>query len=332
MGKSTGRMMGLVSLVVAGLLCLSGAVAYAATIAVGSGNVATAPGTTTFSVTLGTGGATVAGTSNDVTYDSHISPQTATSGPGTCSVTTTRSCLKDADCQPPTCATCGASETCTLTVGPKCTSSLANKNVLFSFLKAAGCDNTTAETQCACTPGTDCTAIRALVAGLDQPNNTAIPDNTTLYTCTVDVAAGTPNGSLPLTNSNVQIADDMAMPVTPALGTNGAITVGAVSIFVCDVAPSTGNNAGEFGNGSLNIADTKALFKASQFPDLGPPAGSDRFSAMDAAPVDVPPACGGQGSLNIGDVKACFKRAQLPGQANFTRTGSGAGCTSQLVP
>src|SRR5439155_1132438 len=71
-------------------------------------------------------------------------------------------------------------------------------------------------------------------------------------------------------------------------------------------------DAGEFGNGAINNADVVAVFRASLLPDQRPPADSDLFSAMDAAPEDVPPACGGNGTIANSDVVACFRRSLLP--------------------
>ena len=322
MGKSTGRVRGLASLVVAGLLCSAATVVYAdATIKVGNGN-GTQGGTTTFSVTLSTGGAMVAGTSNDITFDATNTPlSVTTSGPGTCSVTTTKSCLKNSEC--PT------GETCTLTQGPACTTTLTNKNALFSFLKAAGCDNVA--TQCACTPGTDCTAMRALIAGLDQPDNSAIPDGSTLYTCTVLIPQATVDGNYALTDSNDQAADVNAAAVTVS-GTSGQITVGPPgNITVCDVSPDTGDNAGQFGDGTIDIFDVRAIFAAGSLAVDVPADGSARFSAMDSSTLDSPPTCGGDQTLDIFDVRQCFAVGSL-GATNWIRSGTGASCTSTQAP
>ena len=322
MGKSTGRVRGLASLVVAGLVCTASVVYADATITVGNGN-ASAGGTGTFSVTLSTGGAMVAGTSNDITFDATNTPlSVTTSGPGTCSVTTTKSCLKNSECP--------SGETCTLTQGPACTTTLTNKNALFSFLKTAGCDNVA--TMCACTPGTDCTAMRALIAGLDQPDNTAIPDGSTLYTCTVLIPAATANGNYPLTISNVQAADTNAAAVT-ATGVSAQVTVGPqpTSYTVCDVSPETGDNVGQFGDMTIDIFDVRALFNAAQGIDTAPADGSARFSAMDSSTVDVVPACGGDQALDIFDVRQCFNVAQGLASQNFVRTGTGASCVSAVA-
>ncbi len=322
MGKSTGRVRGLASLVVAGLVCTASIVYADATITVGNGS-GQAGGMATFSATLSTGGAMVAGTSNDITFDTTNTPlATSSSGPGTCSVTTTKSCLKSSECP--------SGETCNLTVGPQCTTTLTNKNALFSFLKTAGCDNVT--TMCACTPGTDCTAMRALIAGLDQPDNTAIPDGSTLYTCTVNIAAAATGGPFALTISNVQAADTSANPVT-VTGVNGQISLGVPGSYTeCDVNNNTGDDVGQFGDGAIDIFDVRALFNAAQGLATPPADGSARFSAMDSFTVDVVPACGGDQTLDIFDVRQCFNVAQGLASQNFVRTGTGASCMSAVAP
>jgi hypothetical protein len=72
-----------------------------------------------------------------------------------------------------------------------------------------------------CTPGTDCTGIRALVLALD--NVTPIPDGSVLYTCEVMIANDA-TGSFPLTCSNPGAGDPDGNRVG-ADCTNGAITV-----------------------------------------------------------------------------------------------------------
>ena len=113
-------------------------------------------------------------------------------------------------------------------------------------------------------------------------------------------------------------------------------TLGVERTFVvCDVAPpGTDRNgdgdafdAGEFGNGEINNADVAAVFRASLLPDQRPPADSDLFSAMDAAPEDVPPACGGNAAIVNSDVVACFRRSLLPLPRSERTRGAGL-CTS----
>jgi hypothetical protein len=103
------------------------------------------------------------------------------------------------------------------------------------------------------------------------------------------------------------------------------------TILVCDVAPSTGSDFGQFGEGKIKNNDVVAIFTASLLTP--PPAGSALFSAMDSAPADTPPACGGDGQIKNNDVVACFQRSLLGGP-NFTRTHTGGiygTCTSALA-
>jgi YVTN family beta-propeller protein len=74
-----------------------------------------------------------------------------------------------------------------------------------------------------CTPGTDCTALRALVIAAD--NTDPIADGAVLYTCTVQVAIDTPPGMYPLhifgTSSGTPSGDALS-----TAGTDGEIDVG----------------------------------------------------------------------------------------------------------
>src|SRR5213593_2449176 len=122
------------------------------------------------------------------------------------------------------------------------------------------------------------------------------------------------------------------VPITA--GPDGTLGVER-TVVVCDVAPpGTDRNgdgdafdAGEFGNGEINNADVAAVFRASLLPDQRPPVDSDLFSAMDAAPEDVPPACGGNGAIVNSDVVACFRRSLLPLPRSERTRGAGL-CTS----
>src|SRR5438094_9357509 len=122
------------------------------------------------------------------------------------------------------------------------------------------------------------------------------------------------------------------VPITA--GPDGTLGVER-TVVVCDVAPpGTDRNgdgdafdAGEFGNGEINNADVAAVFRASLLPDQRPAADSDLFSAMDAAPEDMPPACGGNGAIVNSDVVACFRRSLLPLPRSERTRGAGL-CTS----
>jgi hypothetical protein len=74
-----------------------------------------------------------------------------------------------------------------------------------------------------CTPGTDCTAVRALVLALD--NVMPIPDGSVLYTCEVAIAADAANGTYPLTCSNAGASDPNGGALVTAC-TNGSVVVG----------------------------------------------------------------------------------------------------------
>jgi hypothetical protein len=325
-------------------------------------------GQATFSVTLSTDGAQVAGTQNDIAFDSSTPVRISTTG--YCAITTTTQCSNDNDCpdlpapfvgkEPcippngPACSvnadlpkTCSNNPTQTCTQNSECAPGSCNpKSGFFSFLPNG------------CTPSVlgNCTGIRGLVFAVG--NLGAIPDGSTLYTCTVQVASDAALGDHPLTISNERAADPAQAPFNEACvdghcavtttqacttladcpsivtGTDGKIAVGPPvggAFLVCDVAPSTGDNAGQFGNDTINNTDIVAIFKASL--QISPPAaGTARFSAMDSAPTDAPPACGGNGTLANTDVVACFKESLLPTQPRFKRTLEGTTCTSEQVP
>ena len=82
-------------------------------------------------------------------------------------------------------------------------------------------DSTFAFQPANCTPGTDCTSVRALVLALD--NLTPIPTNSVLYTCMVAIAADAA-GTLPLTCSNPAAGNSDGDPVGTDC-TNGSIVV-----------------------------------------------------------------------------------------------------------
>jgi hypothetical protein len=74
-----------------------------------------------------------------------------------------------------------------------------------------------------CTPGVDCTAVRALVLTL---SNTGLPDGTLMYSCEVDIPADAAPGSYALPIDDVGAADPDGFPV-PAQGIDGAVVVDA---------------------------------------------------------------------------------------------------------
>jgi hypothetical protein len=108
----------------------------------------------------------------------------------------------------------------------------------------------------------------------------------------------------------------------------GAVTV-VDNILVCDVSPSTGSELGQLGNGVINNADVVAMVWAWVL-ETDPPLGSALFTAMDSAPADSPPTCGGNqwSTVVIADLLTCFETALLPTQAKYVRTLSETTCTS----
>jgi hypothetical protein len=172
-----------------------------------------------------------------------------------------------------------------------------------------------------CTPGVDCRRSRVLII---QFPPLPIEDGAVLYTCTVAIAADAPMMSYPLTCSLPALSDPNGKEL-PVQCANGRVQTG---FLVCDVASSAGDNAGDFGDGSIDIFDVRAIFSAAQLGVDVPAAGTDRFSAMDASTVDTPPVCGGDQALDIFDVRQCFGVAQL-GETDYGRTDTGSTCTSK---
>jgi hypothetical protein len=137
----------------------------------------------------------------------------------------------------------------------------------------------------------------------------------------------TPTATPTFTSTMTATPTPTATPTrTPTPTPTATSTTVALPFIVCDVSPSMGNDAGQFGNDTISNSDVDAIFKASL---LGtPPADSARFSAMDAVTADTPPGCGGDGYIKNNDVVACFKRSLLPTEPGYVRTLSGGVCTA----
>ncbi len=205
MGKGTPASRNLGTIVLAGVMCCAAAAAQAASIDIGSGAGA-AGSPVSISVTLAAAGAQVAGTINDITFDNtKVTLPNTTSG--NCSVTTTKSCTKDADCPTLPSPYTGNEPCVNITNAPDCTvNSAIGKGGFFSFINSGA-------------------GIRAVILGLT--GSTAIPDGSVLYTCNFNIAAGLADGtSIPLTNGNQQAGDPNGVLVAGTTGNNGAITVG----------------------------------------------------------------------------------------------------------
>jgi len=75
-----------------------------------------------------------------------------------------------------------------------------------------------------CTPGVDCTAVRALVISFVDPS--PIPDGSVLVTCNLAVTADAPGGLHPLPGTNCAATDAGATSL-PTTCTDGSVTVNA---------------------------------------------------------------------------------------------------------
>ncbi len=140
------------------------------------------------------------------------------------------------------------------------------------------------------------------------------------------ISTSTPTATATPTASAIPTPTATATLTPTATFTATSTNTPLATFLVCDVSPSTGNAAGEFGDGAITNADVVALFKASL---LGPPpADSARFAASDPVPEDVPPTCGGDGKIQNSDVVACFKRSLIPTEPRYLRMLSGGSCTS----
>jgi hypothetical protein len=138
-----------------------------------------------------------------------------------------------------------------------------------------------------CTPGVDCTGMRALVLALD--NVTPIPTNSVLYTCDIEIATDT-SGTFPLACSNSGAGD----PDGNKLGTDctdGMITVAAAADATIVVGSVTGA-AGDFE--SLDVTLQTAVQVVSTENDITFPAGQ----AAIAAGSDGKPICAVNSAIN----------------------------------
>ena len=118
-----------------------------------------------------------------------------------------------------------------------------------------------------CTPGEDCTGIRAIVLSLD--NVDPIPSESVLFTCTVAIAADAEAGDYPLPCSNPGAGDDEGNRLG-ADCTDGAITV-AVPVDATIVLGSIVGAAGE--TRTLEVSLETEVEVAGTQNDITFPAG-----------------------------------------------------------
>jgi hypothetical protein len=153
----------------------------------------------------------VAGTQNDITFDSVNTPINKLL---VCVNDPTVSCTTDQECVT---ATGVADDKCGV---PDCTANATIKKEATAFgLLPSGCS------------GTACTGVRALVFGIKASTaNKLIPDGSVLYTCNFAISGTAADATYPLTISNVV----MSFPSPPggqiagATGVSGSVIVGVV--------------------------------------------------------------------------------------------------------
>ena len=276
------------SLIFAGTLCCAESTVFGASLSVLS---AAGPpgGSATFSVKLSTEGASIAGTQNDVVSDNTNTPIPSIK---TCIATQTQTCNTDADC-PLISATTTVHEPCASR--PDCTVDAPGKQAFFSFLPP----------DCS---GSACTGLRAVVVSLDTTQQpTAIPDNTTLYSCTASL--GPVAGIYPVTIDNVSAGDSEGHLLALTNNING--TIGVTS-----TPPAT--PTATFGPGIVVASDIQATTPggtaAITYRIVGTGAASQvaLYTAQisfDANSLDIQSSC--LGGANNGN--ACTKNADCPG-------------------
>jgi len=245
MGKRTRRLAVGTVLGAFACLCVGTAAAQAPSINVGSASGA-AGSKVSFPVTLALNGsgAQVAGTQNNIAFDA--STTIATRAGSYCALTPSTTCTTSADCPvypspfdheacvngqcSVTPQSCSLSTECPLqheacvpspTGAPDCAVNPALAKDGFFAFTPNGCS------------GAACTGISAIIVAVNNLN--AISDNTQLYTCSVNIAAGATGDHL-LTISGVVLGDTNGQPIQGATGNNGTVSVstGPACIDDCD--------------------------------------------------------------------------------------------------
>jgi hypothetical protein len=183
--------------------------------------------------------------------------------------------------------------------------------------------------------------VQVLLPSGTTDGSTELPMNGVNGTITIVGLTGPTSTATPnVTDTNTPEATPTQTPTptftlsptpTPSPTSTPTPTPTPISFVVCDVVPSSGDDAGQFGDGKLKNNDVVAIFNASLQTGVVPAGGTARFSAMDSATVDTPPTCGGDTKLKNNDVVACFNRSLGNGD-NEERTISGSTCTSISVP
>jgi hypothetical protein len=345
MGKNTGRMRGLVSLVVAGLLCLAGAVAYAASVAVSSPH-GTANTQVTFSVTLSTGGASVGGTQNDITFDATNTPVgSALTGTGTCSpkgycrTTTGTQCSSNGDCPA---GTCSVTTSTSCHVGSDCPSGETCTNgedCVTACLSDSDCKN---DATCSIATGADCTAGPNLG---DKQAVFSFPKNcstTTSQACVSDADCAPPacttcqNGETCVTTNKMRGIVAGINPPTGSCSTTTTTTCTSASQCpsgeTCNIDPIPDgtvlytckvNIAGGAADGSYALTASNVGISDTTGTAVSPATGTNGNVVVGVVTgwveCDVSPSTGDNPGdfgttppvIDIFDVRAIFNAAQL---------------------
>jgi hypothetical protein len=140
---------------------------------------------------------------------------------------------------------------------------------------------------------------------------TAVPTAAGVYTLTLLNLMGTSAGA----NNTAATA----IPLTIGAGANDPKATGIVDLFetylVGDSFPSTGDNLGSFGDGKVDVNDVvQVLFTVDSVPGYSVAKCTDRFDAMDSAPLDTATTRGGNGVVDVNDVVATlFRVDSVPG-------------------
>jgi hypothetical protein len=132
-------------------------------------------------------------------------------------------------------------------------------------------------------------------------------------------ASATPGQTYSLSVINPSGTSDGAQAEVNLLSaTNQTLTIASVPYLIGDTSPSTGYDAGEFGDGSLENSDVNNAFYASVGIRV-PPTYSDVFDAMDAYPPDTAGSVGGDGFIQFLDWQTILRRSLGSDTNNWVR-------------
>ena len=141
-----------------------------------------------------------------------------------------------------------------------------------------------------------------VVSAVGTNSNFIVQNSAVLSLIFVQIPGGAaPGQSYSVTMiTNSATSDGFAATLPVAQMPPRMITVASIGYLVGDTSPRAWYNAGDFGNGILDISDVDNAFYAS----LGifvPYNGSDAFDAMDTFPLDQPGIPGGDGQIRFLD-------------------------------